>query len=176
MPKTHICINRRLSEKPLAARCVFPMRLLILFISICCLWSTAQTTLFAVDLGTDFLKVALIKPGRVPISVVVNELSKRKSRANVAVVQGDRYLADEAFAFSSRHPQTVFHRMRDFLGRQADHEDTKKLLKRGVHVSYPWEMYGDNERGTVRFGLPDHQNVTAEELVVRTNSHVSFKL
>lgn len=37
--------------------------------------------LMAVDLGSEFIKVSVVKPGRTPISVVINEMSKRRTSA-----------------------------------------------------------------------------------------------
>lgn len=37
----------------------------------------------AVDYGSDALKVAVVKAGRPPINIVINELSKRRTSAEV---------------------------------------------------------------------------------------------
>ena len=39
--------------------------------------------LMAVDLGGEFIKVSVVKPGRTPISIVPNEMSKRRTSAQV---------------------------------------------------------------------------------------------
>lgn len=131
------------------------------------LWGASQAAIFAMDLGTDFMKVSLIKPGRVPISVVVNEMSKRKSRSTVGVVEGDRFLGDTAYALSKRHPQVVFNRLRDYLGKPADHEEVQNLLRREGGPTYPFNVVADEERGTVRFALKGNETISAEELMVR---------
>ena len=51
-----------------------------------------------------------MKPGRTPISVVLNEASKRKTSAQVAFVDKERLLGDEAAALSSRYPDRVYAR------------------------------------------------------------------
>lgn len=35
---------------------------------------TARAAVLAVDLGSEFLKIAIVKPGRTPISIVLNEM------------------------------------------------------------------------------------------------------
>ena len=39
--------------------------------------------LMAVDFGGEFIKVSVVKPGRTPISIVPNEMSKRRTSAQV---------------------------------------------------------------------------------------------
>ena len=63
----------------------------------------------AVDLGGEFLKVSLVRPGR-PIAIAINEFSKRKSSAQVAFVNGERLLGDDAAALAPRYPNLVFAR------------------------------------------------------------------
>jgi hypothetical protein len=40
-----------------------------------------------VDIGSENIKVAIVQPGRVPISIVTNEMSRRKSPGAVAFHQ-----------------------------------------------------------------------------------------
>lgn len=51
-----------------------------------------------------------MKPGRIPISIVNNEMSKRRTSAQVAFVDGDRLLGEEADALSVRFPDQVYAR------------------------------------------------------------------
>lgn len=64
----------------------------------------------AVDLGGEFLKVSVVKPGRIPISVVSNEMSKRRTSAQLAFIDGDRLLGEEAAALAVRYPERVYAR------------------------------------------------------------------
>ena len=56
----------------------------------------AAARIVAIDLGAEHLKIALVKPGRPPIAIVLNEMSKRKTAAAVALVNGDRLVGEEA--------------------------------------------------------------------------------
>ncbi|PSC68342.1 heat shock 70 kDa 17 isoform A [Micractinium conductrix] len=80
----------------------------------------ARGALLAIDLGAEFLKLSIVKPGRIPISIVINEMSKRKSPALVAFVDGDRLVGEEAAALSARYPERVYSRVLEWLGRPAD--------------------------------------------------------
>jgi hypoxia up-regulated 1 len=57
---------------------------------------SCHASLMAIDLGSEYLKVCLIKPGRTPIAIVVNEMSRRKSPALVGFVKGERLVSEEA--------------------------------------------------------------------------------
>lgn len=60
---------RRGSER----RAGVPAMILLLF-AFAALVSTAQAAVLAVDLGSESLKVSIVKPGRTPISIVLNEM------------------------------------------------------------------------------------------------------
>lgn len=126
--------------------------------------SSTSASLIAVDLGSEFLKVSLIKPGRTPISIVVNEMSKRKSPALVGFVNGERLLAEEAFSFAVRYPDSVFARVRDLLGRPAAHPLVGSLL---ADHGLPYTVVPHPNGTTAALQLKDGDVHTAEELVVR---------
>jgi hypoxia up-regulated 1 len=83
----------------------------------------------AIDLGSEFLKLSIVKPGRIPISIVINEMSKRKTPALVAFVDGDRLVGEEAASVASRYPDRVYGRLLDLLGRPADDPQLAAMLK-----------------------------------------------
>jgi len=124
--------------------------------------SPAGAALMAVDLGADFLKISVVKPGRIPISIVNNEMSKRKSPAAVAFLENDRLLGDEAAAISVRYPDKVFTRLRDLLGRRHDHPAVARVLK-DSHL--PFSVVPAPNRTTVAFAVGNGEVYTIEEAV-----------
>ncbi|EFN54194.1 hypothetical protein CHLNCDRAFT_17799, partial [Chlorella variabilis] len=76
--------------------------------------------LLAIDLGSEFLKLSIVKPGRIPISIVINEMSKRKTPALVAFVDGERLVGEEAAGVAARYPDRVYAGVAGLLGRPAD--------------------------------------------------------
>ncbi|KAL6750263.1 Hsp70 protein-domain-containing protein [Haematococcus lacustris] len=88
-----------------------------------------QASLMAIDLGSEFLKVSLIKPGRTPISIVTNEMSKRKTPSLVGFANGERLLGEEASSFAVRFPETTIARAMDLLGRAGDDSALQQMLK-----------------------------------------------
>lgn len=126
----------------------------------------AAAALFAIDLGTEFLKVSVVKPGRIPISIVINEMSKRKTPALVGFVSGDRLVGEEAAALTARHPDKIVSHLRDLLGRPADH-GRLRTLRQINRLSYPLEAAANRSwAAAVRTGGGEEGPAySAEELV-----------
>jgi hypoxia up-regulated 1 len=49
----------------------------------------------SVDLGSQFMKIGLVKPG-VPMEIVLNKESHRKTPTIVAIRNGERFFSDSA--------------------------------------------------------------------------------
>jgi hypoxia up-regulated 1 len=125
----------------------------------------AGAAIMAIDLGSEFLKISILKPGKIPISIVNNEISKRKSAAAVAFVNGDRLLADEAAALAVRFPDTVFFRLRDLLGKRYD---DPALLRMISESRFPYTVVQAPNRTTAAIQVgtgKEAQIYTAEEMV-----------
>ncbi|KAE9586519.1 hypothetical protein Lal_00044748 [Lupinus albus] len=129
-----------------------------------------QSAVFTVDLGSESIKVAVVnlKPGQIPISIAINEMSKRKSPALVSFNSGDRLLAEEAAGLVARYPQNVFSHIRDLIGKPYD------FATRFLDSMYlPFEVKQDS-RGAVSFKV-DSENGTVyyspEELVAMVLSY-----
>lgn len=133
--------------------------------------ASATASMIAVDLGSEYLKVSLIKPGRTPIAVVTNEMSKRKTPALVSLPNGERLLGEEAFSFAVRYPDVTFSRARDMLGRTADHPVLVKLLS---DLGLPFKLVNHPNRSIAAVELKGGDIYSADELVVsvrRTKQH-----
>jgi hypothetical protein len=126
-------------------------RLLALALLLLAAVPAALGALLAVDYGSEWIKAALVAPGRAPVSIVLNEASKRKSLAAVAFSGGERTLGDDAAALSARYPERVVLRARDLLGRPAN----GSALAAALAARYsPHAPAGAPGRGTVT--LPAH--------------------
>lgn len=130
---------------------------------LCQLLAACTASLMAIDLGSEYLKVCLIKPGRTPISIVVNEMSRRKSPALVGVINDDRVLGEEAFTFAIRYPEKIFARTRDSLGRSKGDPVVSALM---AEHHLPYELVDHQDRHTVAYKVNSTQSYLAEELVV----------
>jgi hypoxia up-regulated 1 len=141
------------------------MGLAVVILSMLAICSQVQASLMAVDLGSEFIKVSLIKPGRTPISIVVNEMSKRKTPALVGFApDGERLLGEEAFSFAARYPETVYARTRDLLGKTAEDETLKAMLDEHM---LPYKLVAHPSRpGVAAMQFNSTTAFAAEELVV----------
>lgn len=130
------------------------IRLLIFLSAFSLLLIGCRSAVSSVDFGSESLKVAVVnlKPGQSPISIAINEMSKRKSPALVAFHQGTRLLAEEAAGIIARHPQKVFSQLRDMLGKPY------KQVKDMVDSLYlPFEIVEDS-RGAASFKVEAEEN------------------
>ncbi|KAJ7960189.1 Heat shock 70 kDa protein [Quillaja saponaria] len=132
------------------------------------LLSPSQSAVFSVDLGSEWIKVAVVnlKPGQSPISVAINEMSKRKSPALVSFHSGSRLLGEEAAGLVARYPQKVYSHIRDLIGKP--YSFTKKFLD---SVYLPFDIKEDS-RGTVSFKVDDNKTIySTEELLAMILSY-----
>lgn len=128
-----------------------------------CQLLAAQASLLAIDLGSEYLKVCLVKPGRTPISIVVNEMSRRKSPALVGIIDGERVLGEEASSLGIRYPDLIFTQLRNLLGRSAQDAEVQRLLKENL---LPYKVVDHPERGTCALQINQTTTYMVEELVV----------
>jgi hypothetical protein len=120
----------------------------------------ASAALLAVDYGSEWVKAALVAPGRAPISIVLNEASKRKSLAAVSFSAGERALGDDAGALAARYPERVYLRARDLLGRPA----AGAALGAALAARYsPHAPAGSAVAGRGTVALPAHGSAKAAE-------------
>lgn len=124
-----------------------------------------------IDLGSEYLKVSLIKPGRTPISIVVNEMSKRKSPALVSFVNGERLLGEEAFSFAVRYPESTVSRAHELLGKPADDPTIGRMLK---DYSLPYKVVPHPARNVAAVEVKEGVILSAEELVVSTGQACGY--
>lgn len=113
---------------------------------LCAVAVASPTSFFAIDLGSEYLKVSVVKPGKIPISIVVNELSKRKTPALVGHVDGQRVIGEEAASLLARYPDKIFSRLRDLLGRPPSDPAIQSLFL--DHPGRPYTLETANNRST----------------------------
>jgi len=65
-----------------------------LLLALVCL-PQADAAVAAIDLGTEWMKVALVKPG-VPMEIVLNRESKRKTATAVTIRKSERFFGEDA--------------------------------------------------------------------------------
>ena len=128
--------------------------------------ASAASAVLGIDLGTEYIKAALVKPG-IPLEIVLTKDSKRKEAAAVALKPTkssseskilERLYGGDAIALSARFPGDVYTNLKPLLGRQfADPEVKTQYGVRypGLHmvegegtgkVAFLSESYGKEEK------------------------------
>ncbi|KAK1619226.1 hypothetical protein QYE76_024743 [Lolium multiflorum] len=129
----------------------------------------ARAAVASIDLGSEWLKVAAVHlaPGRPPISIATNEMSKRKSPALAALADGNRLAGEEAAGITARHPSKVFSRMRDLLAKPFPYATAL-----AASLFLPYDLVED-PRGAAAVRADDGQAYTAEEVVAMVLHYAS---
>eukprot|EP00189_Rhodosorus_marinus_P012438 CAMPEP_0184745930 /NCGR_PEP_ID=MMETSP0315-20130426/8557_1 /TAXON_ID=101924 /ORGANISM="Rhodosorus marinus, Strain UTEX LB 2760" /LENGTH=843 /DNA_ID=CAMNT_0027218305 /DNA_START=407 /DNA_END=2938 /DNA_ORIENTATION=+ len=110
--------------------------------------ASANAAMMAVDLGSQFFKIAIIKPGT-GLEIAFNEQSKRKTPSAVAFTdEGERLFGDAAVTYATKYPDRSFLDVRTLLGAcSSSAEDPAKCIRTNatVHIGeeeheYPTEV------------------------------------
>ncbi|KAI9690289.1 MAG: lumenal Hsp70 protein [Bathelium mastoideum] len=128
--------------------------LLVLFVSV----TSAASAVLGIDLGTEYIKAALVKPG-IPLEIVLTKDSKRKEASAVAfkpVGKGsvplgqfpERLYGGDALALAGRFPGDVYPNLKPLLGIAAHDSDVADAY---AHTHPALELVSVQERGSVGF-------------------------
>ncbi|GMJ14362.1 heat shock protein 70 [Hibiscus trionum] len=121
----------------------------------------SESAVSSIDLGSEWLKVAVVnlKPGQSPITVAINEMSKRKSPALVAFQSEARLLGEEAAGIVARYPDKVFSNLRDMIGKS--YQDVKRFAD---SMYLPFDVIEDS-RGAAKIRVSSDVSYSVEELM-----------
>lgn len=108
-----------------------------------------KSYLVGVDLGTEFFKATMLRPGR-PFTMVENIQSKTKTPTSVAFKDDERVFGADAIVKKPRLPKGVLTFFHEYLGKRHSSEEVKKFIER-FFVAY--DMEEDQERGTTTFKI-----------------------
>ncbi|XP_029428226.1 hypoxia up-regulated protein 1 [Rhinatrema bivittatum] len=121
---------------------------------------TESLAVMSVDLGSEWMKIAIVKPG-VPMEIVLNKESRRKTPVIVALKENERLFGDNAIGMAMKNPKIALRYFQDLLGKRMDNPHVAKYLKRfPEHV-----LAKDERRGTVLFKLSNELQYSPEELL-----------
>lgn len=146
---------------------------LFLFIST----ASAASAVLGIDLGTEYIKAALVKPG-IPLEIVLTKDSKRKETAAVAfkplrtrvdTAESDSYpervYGSDAVALSARYPSDVYPNLKPLLGLKLSDDVASDY--RGTYTGL--QMVESPDTGAIGFKsdcfVPDEQPWVVEELL-----------
>eukprot|EP00066_Takifugu_rubripes_P028179 XP_011617445.1 PREDICTED: hypoxia up-regulated protein 1 [Takifugu rubripes] len=122
--------------------------------------NTVSIAVMSVDLGSEWMKMAIVKPG-VPMEIVLNKESRRKTPTAVCLKENERLFGDSALGMSVKNPKTVYLHLQSLLGKKHDNLQVALYQKR-----FPeHQLQEDPVRGTVYFKYSEEMQYTAEELL-----------
>ncbi|XP_002162294.2 hypoxia up-regulated protein 1 isoform X1 [Hydra vulgaris] len=129
------------------------------FILMLCIYKTVSIAVMSVDLGSEWLKIGIVKPG-VPMEIALNKESRRKTPFVVSIKNDERLFSDPAMAVSVKHPENAYLYLMHILGKKYDSLAVQTYMKRFPY----YKLYKDEIRGTALFKGDDEQLHSVEEL------------
>ncbi|XP_070548529.1 hypoxia up-regulated protein 1-like isoform X2 [Ptychodera flava] len=139
-------------------------------VKVCCLVLVAMMSLYntceahfavmSLDLGSEWYKVALVKPG-VPMEIVLNKESKRKTPVAVSMRDNERIFGEDAAATGVRYPKSTYIYLQDMLAKSLNNPLIKMYQKRFPY----YDLKEDPERGTVVFQHDEETQYSPEEIL-----------
>ncbi|XP_067910258.1 hypoxia up-regulated protein 1 isoform X1 [Heterodontus francisci] len=121
---------------------------------------TDSVAVMSVDLGSEWMKIAIVKPG-VPMEIVLNKESRRKTPVAVALKENERLFGDSAVAMSAKNPKVVVRYLQDLLGKRSENPQAELYRKRFSEH----QLVAAEQRGTVVFKLSDELYYSPEEIL-----------
>lgn len=137
-----------------------PLRLILCALFLFTSQVFAASAVLGVDLGTEYIKAALVKPG-IPLEIVLTKDSRRKETSAVAfkpLQNGansgefpERLYGSDAMALSARFPGDVYPNLKALLGLPFDDAEVKEYAAR--HPALQLESH--KIKGTTAFKSKD---------------------
>ncbi|KAL6723178.1 hypothetical protein Aduo_018208 [Ancylostoma duodenale] len=106
----------------------------------------AALAAMSIDLGSEFIKIGIVKPG-VPMEIVLNKESRRKTPNILVIRNNERLFAEAAAAIATKYPQSGFQYILSLLAKQKGDPSVDLYQKR-----FPFSAFTfDEVRNTVVF-------------------------
>lgn len=135
------------------------------------LQETDSIAVMSVDIGSEWLKIAIVKPG-VPMEIALNKESRRKTPLVLSMKEKERNFGDPALGIAIKHPKNAYIYLTHILGKKYDSEAVQLYKKR-----FPfYNLVKDKERGTVLFEAENNHKYSVEELlamVLNNTRHIA---
>lgn len=116
----------------------------------------------SIDLGSEWMKIGIVLPG-VPMEIVLNKESKRKTPAVISFKDNIRTFGEEAQTVGIRFPKNSYSYLIDLLGKDINHPLVKLYQSRFPY----YNIIEDAQRGTILFKHDDETTYSPEELIAQ---------
>ncbi|KAG5976211.1 hypothetical protein E4U55_007431 [Claviceps digitariae] len=157
-----------------ASSSLSPLKMLLGAIVLLSAHVFAAAAVLGVDLGTEYIKAALVKPG-IPLEIVLTKDSRRKETSAVALKPSkagpkagefpERLYGADAMAISARFPGEVYPNLKTLLGLPVDDAAVKEYAARHPAL----QLQAHATRGTASFKsstlTPEEDAWMVEELL-----------
>ncbi|CAJ0607927.1 unnamed protein product [Cylicocyclus nassatus] len=142
------------------------LSLAFLVLSLLASSADGQYGAMSIDLGSQFIKVGFIKPG-VPMEIVLNKESRRKTPNVLSIRNGERLFGDAAQGLAARYPASVYSHLYDLVAKHVNHPSVEMYRQRFPHLKL--EKHVNNS--AVVFPIGDI-NYPVETLLAMMLTHV----
>ncbi|KOB74856.1 Hypoxia up-regulated protein 1 [Operophtera brumata] len=133
----------------------------VVWLSLIICQHTDAAAVISVDLGSEWMKIGIVSPG-VPMEIVLNKESQRKTPAVVAFRDGVRTFGEDAVSVGVRFPKNAYKYLLDLLGKPFNHPMVQAYRER-----FPYYEIVETDRGTPEFVHDENTRFTPEELVAQ---------
>jgi len=130
-----------------------------------CLGGALGLAVMSVDIGSEWMKIAVVSPG-VPMEIALNPESKRKTSVAVSLKDGERKFGSDAKAVGVKSPKHCYTHLLDLLGKSTDNP-----LVHSYQQRFPYHTIEPTERGTVQFRLDEDTVYSVEEMLGMLFAH-----
>ncbi|XP_077402735.1 hypoxia up-regulated protein 1 [Vanacampus margaritifer] len=121
---------------------------------------TDAVAVMSIDLGSEWMKMAIVKPG-VPMEIVLNKESRRKTPAVVCLKENERLFGDNALGVTVKNPKTVYRHLQNLMGKKFNNPHIELYQKQ-----FPeHQLQTDPVRSTIYFKDSEKLEYTPEELL-----------
>lgn len=114
----------------------------------------------SVDLGSEWMKVAVVSPG-VPMEIVLNGDSQRKTPTIIAFREGERQMGESAAATATRFPEKSFSYLLDLLGKRLNSSSVQRYQRLFPYAN----IVANPDDSGIYIIHPDGQKFSPEELI-----------
>ncbi|VDK76001.1 unnamed protein product [Litomosoides sigmodontis] len=119
----------------------------------------ASLAAMSIDFGSQWIKMALVKPG-VPMEMVLNEEARRKTPNLIIIKDNERLFGDAALAYAVKYARNSFSHLVDLLGKKMDNPVVSLYKERFPHLKFIL----DSTRDVMQFDV-DGETYSVESMV-----------
>uniref|UniRef100_L7M9E8 Hypoxia up-regulated protein 1 n=1 Tax=Rhipicephalus pulchellus TaxID=72859 RepID=L7M9E8_RHIPC len=138
----------------------------VVALSIISLYKVECIAVMSVDLGVEWMKVAIVSPG-VPMEIALNKDSQRKTPVAIAFRDGERHFGEQAISTGVRFPDKSYSHFLDLLGKDRNSPVVKEFERRFPY----YQLEADPKTGGVLFRHPENMTFSPEELLGMILAH-----